>query len=261
MSVVHEVETSFPKDIQYKVLVDPSEFIRSAVDNVFHEVFIAAALAVLVLFLFVGDLKNTATAAIEIPISMVMAFILMRMAGMNINLISLGGLALSAGMNVDASVVVMENILRYFEEKKDAFSLSWKEKVELVSKAVEEVFMPVVGSTIASLVVFIPLAFTSELTNAILGDLAKAVVFSHGLSAFVAIILVPTIRLQILSSRKTAIKEKHGPLEKPLRKLSKSFRIFFIFKKSSDNIFCFGNFTFRCCTFFHFANPTKRDYW
>ena len=60
-------------------------------------------------------MKNTITAAIEIPLSMVLAFILMKITGMNINMISLGGLALSAGMNVDASVVVMENIFRHFE--------------------------------------------------------------------------------------------------------------------------------------------------
>ena len=62
-----------------------------------------------------------------------------------------------------------------------------------------EVKFPVIASTMASLVVFLPLAFTSDLTYAILGDLAKAVVFSHGFSAFVALILVPTVRLQLMS--------------------------------------------------------------
>ena len=93
----------------------PSEFIRSAVSNVVHEVIVAALLAVLVLFLFIGNIRNVITAAIEIPLSIVMAFIMMRLMGMNLNLISLGGLALSAGMNVDGSVVVMENIFRHFD--------------------------------------------------------------------------------------------------------------------------------------------------
>ena len=104
---IKEVMKTVPSDIQYKALVDPSDFIRSAVENVMHEVLIAAFLAVVILFLFVGNLKNVITAAIEIPLSMILAFILMRISGMNLNLISLGGLALSAGMNVDASVVVM----------------------------------------------------------------------------------------------------------------------------------------------------------
>ncbi|HLE12269.1 MAG: hypothetical protein A2504_10210 [Bdellovibrionales bacterium RIFOXYD12_FULL_39_22] len=188
---------SLPADVQYKVLVDPSQFIRESVNNVMREVGLAACIAVLVLFLFLGNLKNTITAAIEIPLSMVLAFLCMRFANMSINLISLGGLALSAGMNVDASVVVMENIFCHME--KIDRRLTFAERIELIIKSVKEVVLPVMASTIASLVVFLPLAFTSDLTNAILGDLAKAVVFSHGFSAFVALILVPTVRLHILN--------------------------------------------------------------
>lgn len=187
---------SLPKDVQYKVLVDPSEFIRSAINNVFHEVFIAAMLAVVILFLFIGSFRNVVTAAIEIPLSMVLAFILMRFFGINLNLISLGGLALSAGMNVDASVVVMENIFRKFEEKTG--TLDFWGKLALITEAVKEVRFAIIASTVASLVVFLPLVFTSGLSYAILGDLAMAVVFSHGFSAAVALVLVPTIRLQLL---------------------------------------------------------------
>jgi HAE1 family hydrophobic/amphiphilic exporter-1 len=198
LEIVEKSKVNFPPDIGYKKIVDPSEFIRSAVSNVMHEVFIAAGLAVLILFLFVGNLRNVATAAIEIPLSIILAFILMKISGMNLNLISLGGLALSAGMNVDASVVVMENIFRHFEGIDHPLDFSGRLRV--VVAAVKEVRFAVIASTIASLVVFLPLAFTSELSYAILGDLAKAVVFSHGFSAIVALILVPTIRLQLMSA-------------------------------------------------------------
>ena len=211
ITIVEKAIKNLPKDIQYRVLVDPSRFIRSSVNNVMHEVLMAAALAVLVLFLFVGSLKNTITAAIEIPLSMVLAFILMKLTGMNINMISLGGLALSAGMNVDASVVVMENIFRHFEGVEGV--LNFKERLKLVVNAVREVMSPVITSTVASLVVFIPLAFTSDLTYAVLGDLAKAVVFSHGFSALVALVLVPTIRLHILSRKGGMEKLAKSPIE------------------------------------------------
>lgn len=219
-AIVDETMPSLPKDVQYKVLVDPSEFIRSSVDNVAHEVALAAGLAVIVLFLFVGNLKNVATAAIEIPISLVLAFILMRLSGMNLNLISLGGLALSAGMNVDASVVVMENIFRHFEEVKGK-KLSFEERLSTIATAVKEVQFSVIASTVASLVVFIPLAFTSELSYAILGDLAKAVVFSHGFSAVVALVLVPTIRLQLMKGGMTH--DKPSPLEGVLQRLENAY--------------------------------------
>jgi HAE1 family hydrophobic/amphiphilic exporter-1 len=202
IKIVNELKPTWPADVKMNVLVDPSEFIRNSISNVVHEVVLAAVLAVAILFLFVGSFRNVATAAIEIPLSIVLAFILMRLSGININLISLGGLALSAGMNVDASVVVMENIFRHFElrREKNPGPLTYAERLAIVTEAVSEVRLPVIASTIASIVVFLPLAFTSNLSYAILGDLAKTVVFSHGFSAIVALILVPTIRMQLMSS-------------------------------------------------------------
>jgi hydrophobic/amphiphilic exporter-1 (mainly G- bacteria), HAE1 family len=215
LAVVKETMPSLPSDIQYKVLVDPSEFIRSSVNNVFHEVGIAAMLAVFVLFLFIGSIRNVITAAIEIPLSMVLAFILMRMSGMNLNLISLGGLALSAGMNVDASVVVMENIFRHFENEKGP--MDFARRLQITVSAVREVRFAVIASTITSLVVFLPLIFTSDLSHAILGDLAMAVVFSHGFSAFVALLLVPTVRLHLMA--KGGQQHSSSPIEKHLKRL------------------------------------------
>lgn len=216
--VIEEVKPTLPKDIQFKILVDPSEFIRSAIDNVLHEVGLAALLAVVVLFLFIGSVRNVATAAIEIPLSMILAFILMRLTGINLNLISLGGLALSAGMNVDASVVVMENIFRKFEERDGR--VGWLERIQLITEAVNEVKFAVIASTVASLVVFLPLVFTSGLSYAILGDLAMAVVFSHGFSAAVALVLVPTIRLQLMGKE-----QKHAkpPIEKQISQLENGY--------------------------------------
>lgn len=215
------LEKQWPADVQFKILVNPSEFINKSVQSVVHEVFLAALLAVVVLFVFIGSIKNVVTAAIEIPLSLLMAFILMRLAGMNLNLISLGGLALSAGMNVDASVVVLENIVRHFENSKNE-NLTYEEKVKLVIKAVHEVKLPIIASTIASLVVFFPLIFTVGLTQSLLGDLAKAVIFSHGLSAIVALVLVPTIRLHLLKHGQNL--EAHSPLEPFLKKIDSFYR-------------------------------------
>ncbi|MGE3756566.1 MAG: efflux RND transporter permease subunit, partial [Pseudobdellovibrionaceae bacterium] len=213
VKALKSLEKSVPSDVSYKVLVNPADFINSSIKSVIKEVGIAAILAVVILFIFIGSFKNVATAAIEIPISLVLAFILMRFAGMNLNLISLGGLALSAGMNVDASVVVMENIFRHFENAKSI--LNPQERLALVIKAVDEVKLPVIASTIASLVVFIPLIMTAGLTNAILGDLAKAVVFSHMFSAVVALLLVPTVRLHLM--RKETKFHTQSPFEAGLR--------------------------------------------
>jgi HAE1 family hydrophobic/amphiphilic exporter-1 len=214
---------TFPKDVRYRVLVDPSEFIDSAIENVLHEVGMGALLAVAILFVFIGSFRNTVTAAIEIPLSMILAFILMRLSGMNVNLISLGGLALSAGMNVDASVVVMENIFRHVDEARARGErLDASGRLRVVREAVAEVRLPVIASTAASLVVFLPLAFTSDLSYAILGDLAKTVVFSHGFSAFVALLLVPTVRLQLMGREKGEAPHR-SPIEGALRGLEDGY--------------------------------------
>jgi len=238
LRITKESLKELPKDIKHRVLVDPSEFIRASVENVIHEVILAAGLAVFILFLFIGSFKNTVTAAIEIPLSMVLAFILMKMTGMNLNLISLGGLAIAAGMNVDASVVTMENIFRHFE--KITSPLTYSQKCAVIIRAVKEVALPIVASTLSTLVVFTPLAFTSDLTNAILGDLAKAVVFSHGFSMFIALILVPTIRLQLMGREKSKVEIPKAPIENSLNKLeglfAKGLRLFIEKKKVSLSV-------------------------
>lgn len=221
LSIVKKALPALPKDIQHRVLVDPSEFIRASVQNVIHEVALAAGLAVLVIFLFIGSFKNTVTAALEIPLSMILAFVLMKLFNMNLNLISLGGLALAAGMNVDASVVVMENIFRHLDKAKGP--LNPELRLKLILRAVREVKFPIIASTISTLVVFTPLAFTSALTNAILGDLAKAVVFSHAFSMFIALLLVPTIRLQIMNRSKDGDSLPKAPLDSVLKKVERLY--------------------------------------
>jgi hydrophobic/amphiphilic exporter-1 (mainly G- bacteria), HAE1 family len=235
MSEVERLQSQWPEDIKFKVLVNPSEFINESIFGVVREVFLAGFLAVLVLFCFIGSFKNVVTAAIEIPISLLMAFILMRITGMNLNLISLGGLALSAGMNVDASVVVLENIFRHFHGKNE--NMTFSEKARILIEAVKEVQLPIIAATVASLVVFMPLVFTQGLTNALLGDLAKAVIFSHGLSAVVALILVPTIRLHLLS--KGSLGQVHSPFNFQLAKLENLYRRalkFFLLSRRSQLI-------------------------
>lgn len=235
MAQMEILKRQWPADVEFKILVNPSEFINNSVLSVVHEVFLAAFLAVVVLFIFLGSFKNVITAAIEIPLSLLMAFIMMRLAGMNLNLISLGGLALSAGMNVDASVVVLENIVRHFENH--VGKLTYEERVRIVIEAVNEVRLPIIASTLASLVVFFPLIFTQGLTHSLLGDLAKAVIFSHGLSAVVALILVPTIRLQLLAAGQKL--ESHSPIENFLQKLESFYRRsleFFLTNRKSQMI-------------------------
>lgn len=222
LEIVKKNEALFPEGVAYKILVDPSEFIRNSISNLIKDVVLAALLAVLVLFLFIGNFRNVVTAAIEIPLCMIIAFIVMKYTGMNLNLISLGGLALAAGMNVDASVVVMENIFRrqaLWSRMNPEKKLEFQDKLMLIFESVKEVAIPILLSITTTLIVFIPLAMTTDLTNAILGDLAKAVIYSHGASAFVALLIVPTIRLKLMKDKKL----NPAPLEPLLLKIEAGY--------------------------------------
>lgn len=214
IAIVEKHQKHWPEDIKFKFLVNPAEFIKASVQHVAFEVALAAVLAVIILFLFIGSLKNVITAAIEIPLSIILALILMKLFDMNLNLISLGGLALSAGMNVDASVVVIENIFRHLKLFPN------KTKLDIIVGAVAEVYKPILVATLASLIVFFPIIFTTGLTNSLLGDLAKTVIFSHGLSAIVALVLVPTVRLHFA---KWFASEGHSPIESFLVKIEEFY--------------------------------------
>jgi HAE1 family hydrophobic/amphiphilic exporter-1 len=216
LDILKSKKDFLPESIKIKVIVDPASTISKSVVSLIKDVVLAACMAVLVLFLFIGGIKNIGTAVIEIPLSMILSFILMNYAGMNLNLISLGGLALAAGMNVDASIVIMENIFKHRKiwSMQNRSCDTFLERVELVYGAVREVAIPVILSITTTLIVFIPMAFTSDLTNAILGDLARAVIFSHAISGLVAIVVVPSVRVLVLKNYDENTK---APLEKPLR--------------------------------------------
>lgn len=242
-----------PASLKVKIIVDPASTISKSIHNLIKDVILAACMAVLVLFLFIGGIKNIGTAAIEIPLSMILSFIAMKYMGMNLNLISLGGLALAAGMNVDASIVIMENIFKHRDlcHKQGISCDTFEERLKLVHGAVSEVALPVILSISTTLIVFIPMAFTSDLTNAILGDLARAVIFSHAISGIVALIIVPCVRVIVLKNYNTTNK---APLEKPLIKFQDLYEkilsklLDFKFSKISFIIIPFCVLTILCIT-------------
>jgi HAE1 family hydrophobic/amphiphilic exporter-1 len=133
--------------------------------------------------------------------------------GVSLNLISLGGMALAVGMIVDASIVVMENIHRFrVDEQHAGDELHLK---ELIVRSVSEVRSPVIASGLTSILVFLPLSFTAPLTNAILGDQAKVVVYTLTFSLVVSLTLVPI--LAFLVYRKSDIKGKDSEAERARR--------------------------------------------
>lgn len=186
--IIDNLRPTLPDHIKFQKLVDPGEYINAAIENVIYAGLIGGALAIVITFLFLGEPRNTILIAVSIPLSLILSFNLLRAFDVTINLISLSGLMLAVGMIVDASIVVIENIFRHLKEDSNGLS-----RTEVIVKAVAEVRGAIIASTLTTVVVFLPISFTSELTSAILGDLSRAVIFVISCSAVIALVVVPAI--------------------------------------------------------------------
>ncbi len=180
-----------PPGSRIELLADQSVFISNSIDEVKSNAIFGALIAVLVLYLFLRNLGQTVVIAIGIPISIVATFAPMYMAGVSLNIISLGGLALGVGMLVDNGIVVLESIFRCREEGDDFLTS--------VVRGTQEVGMAVVASTLTTVAVFFPIVFVEGVAGQVFGDMALTVVFSLLASLATALFLVP-----MLASRRPA---------------------------------------------------------
>lgn len=193
-------EGLLPLDTKFSLFIDPADFINRAINNIVQSAAIGAALAMIIVFLTLGQLRNTLLILLSLPVTLILSFILMYVFNISLNLISLGGIALAVGMVVDSSIVVMENIHRFrMDEAPVRDNIHLK---DLILRAVEQVRSPVIASILTSILVFAPISFTAPLTNAILGDQAKAVIFSLSISLVVALILIPVIASVVYKTKK-----------------------------------------------------------
>ncbi len=186
------LKAALPADVQITIISDQSVFIRNAIRSVINNALLGALLAAMIIYLFLGNLRNTLIIALSIPISIIATFSLIKFFGLSINTISLGGLAMGVGMIVDASVVVIENIFRHLKEKPQ------QDRLTTVVEATREVGMAITSSTLTSVVVFLPLAFLVGLFAVLLGELALTVVFALSISIIVSLTLVPMLSFKYL---------------------------------------------------------------
>ncbi len=167
------------------IVADRSQFIKSSIDEVWSTALQGGLLAVLILFLFLGDLKTTTIIGLSIPISLLITFAPLNLSNLSLNIMSLGGLALGIGMLVDCSIVVLESIFRCREEGDDLISAA--------IRGTQEVKAAVVASTLTTVAVFLPMVFVEGIAGQAFGDLGFAVVTSLLASLAVAVYFVPML--------------------------------------------------------------------
>ncbi|MEZ5978756.1 MAG: efflux RND transporter permease subunit [Planctomycetota bacterium] len=173
------------KDLDAALLSDQSVFIRQAVADVRDSALIGAVLAVIVIWVFLRRLSATGIIAVAIPISVVVTFAPMYLAGVSLNIMSLGGLALGVGMLVDNAIVVLESITRCRDEGDDYRTAA--------VRGVREVTGAVVASTLTTICVFAPIVFVSGIAGQIFGDQALTVVSALTVSLVVAVLFIPML--------------------------------------------------------------------
>ena len=182
---VERLQRTLPENVRMEVLFDQSRFIKTSINEVLLNAILGGLLAVIVLYLFLRDLRSTVIIGVSIPVSIMATFVLMRQLGVSLNLMSLGGLALGVGMLVDNSIVVLESISRYKDQGLD--------RKEATFKGASGVGRAVIASTLTSVAVFLPIVFVEGIAGQVFRDQALTVSISLLASLMVALMLIPMV--------------------------------------------------------------------
>lgn len=182
------IKEALPDDIQVEILTNKAEFIKMSIQNLLLTGLQAIILVVLILLVFLRSGRSALIIAISIPVSIVTTFAVMDFADLSLNIISLSGLTLAVGLVVDDAVVVLENIFRFREEGHN--------RREAAVMGAKEVAVPVVISTLTTLVVFLPILFVPGIAGFLFRDLALTISFSLTVSSLVALTLIPMMTSQ-----------------------------------------------------------------
>jgi HAE1 family hydrophobic/amphiphilic exporter-1 len=192
----------FPRGVDYQVVFNQAEFIKNAVDDVQSSAVFGGLLAIIVLYVFLRDLRSTLTIGLSIPISIMATFALMYQTNIALNIMSLGGIALGVGTLVDNSIVVLESVHRHRTSDRTLF--------EAVYNGTKEVGMAVSASTLTTVVVFLPMIFVEGIAGQLFKDQALTITYSLMISMLVALTLLPMI-LSLQAKKPALVSENAAP--------------------------------------------------
>ncbi|MEX1197592.1 MAG: CusA/CzcA family heavy metal efflux RND transporter [Pseudohongiellaceae bacterium] len=186
---IERINDSLPEGLVIRPFYTQGELVDTAIGTVQQALMIGAVLVLLVLYLFLGNVRSTLIVIASVPMAVLIAFIAMRFSGLSANLMSLGGLAIGIGMMVDGSIVVMENIFRHMETRRE-------ERVtlaRLVSEAAREVARPIVFAVSIVIIVFLPLFTLEGVEGKLFSPVAWTISFALGGALVMALTLVPVL--------------------------------------------------------------------
>lgn len=206
LAAVEDLQQTLPGNLQFNVAMNQAEMIQMSIDSLVNSLLTGALLAVLVLFIFLRSVRSTLVIAISIPISLIATCMLMYFCDMTFNVLTLGGMALGAGMMVDSSIVILENIQRLRTQGMSGF--------DAAVKGASQMMLAVISSTLTTVAVFLPIGFTEGMASVMFNDMALTITFAMLASLFSAIVLVPMLCSTLL--RPEASYSTEGKGLKPL---------------------------------------------
>jgi hydrophobe/amphiphile efflux-1 (HAE1) family protein len=191
-AVLAQLQKEVPPDIRIKIVNDDSTFIRDSIHEIMFNIQMGMLLAIVVLFLFLLDLRPTIISAFSIPLSLIATFTIMKLLGFTINMLTLLGLSLAVGILIDDAIVVIENIYRHIDAGESP------RKAALA--ATNEIGLAVMATTFSIVVVFVPVAFMQGIIGRFFYQFGMSVAFAVVISLFVAFTLTPMLSARWLKS-------------------------------------------------------------
>lgn len=186
---IAEIQPTLPKGVTIEVFYDRGSLVERAVGTVSKALLEAIVLVVILLLLFLGNLRAALTVALALPLAALVTFILMGHFNISANLMSLGGLTIAIGMLVDAAVVVVENIVSHLAHGEK----SRLPRLHLIYRAVKEVSVPVTSGILIIITVFLPLLTLQGLEGKLFGPVALTIVFALSGSLLLSLTVIPVL--------------------------------------------------------------------
>jgi len=203
IAALDDVQKNLPPNVKISTdIFRQSRFIDSSIDNVKSSLYEGAIFVIIVLFLFLANVRTTLISLVTLPLALVVAILTLHYLGLSINTMSLGGMAIAIGSLVDDAIVDVENVWKRLRENRLLPEGERRSVLEVVFEASKEVRMPILNSTLIIVVSFVPLFFLSGMEGRMLVPLGIAFIVALFASTFVALTLTPVLCSYLLGNTK-----------------------------------------------------------
>ena len=192
-SQVKQLRAALPPNVHLEPFYDQSQLVRDSISSVRDAILIGLVLACIILFLFLRDWTSSVIAGLVIPVTVAVTFVVLWLVGQSFNLMTLGGLAAAIGLVIDDAIVVVENVVMHRDNGEN--------RIESVRKALKEITIPLIGSTVTPVVVFLPLIATTGVWGSFFRALAITMAAALLTSLLLALTWTPGLSLVLLRER------------------------------------------------------------